>query len=75
MNHVPAAQPYREQQAGSLQTGDHLLLPDGLRSAEVHSVEIENDDFGAPAIFCFGHPPMHSGRKSHAEHSGSSKKS
>ena len=50
MNHVPAAQPYREQQAGSLQTGDHLLLPDGLRSAEVHSVEIENDDFGAPAI-------------------------
>ncbi|MDQ1594125.1 MAG: hypothetical protein QOH40_681 [Arthrobacter pascens] len=50
MNHVPAAQTYREQQAGSLQTGDHLLLPDGLRSAEVHSVEIENDDFGAPAI-------------------------
>ena len=50
MNHVPPAQTYREQQAGSLQTGDHLLLPDGLRSAEVHSVEIENDDFGAPAI-------------------------
>lgn len=50
MNHVPAAQTYREQQAGSLQPGDHLLLPDGLRTAEVHSVEIENDDFGAPAI-------------------------
>jgi hypothetical protein len=50
MNHQPAAQTYREQQAGSLQTGDHLLLPDGQRSAEIHSVEIENDDFGSPAI-------------------------
>jgi uncharacterized protein DUF6707 len=50
MNHQPAAQTYRAQQAGSLQTGDHLLLPDGQRSAEVHSVEIENDDFGTPAI-------------------------
>lgn len=50
MNHLPAAQTYREQQAGSLQTGDHLLLPDGLRSAEIHSVNIENDDFGTPAL-------------------------
>lgn len=50
MNHQPAAQTYREQPAGSLQTGDHLLLPDGQRSAEIHSVEIENDDFGSPAI-------------------------
>lgn len=50
MNHQPATQTYREQQAGSLQTGDHLLLPDGQRSAEIHSVEIENDDFGSPAI-------------------------
>ncbi|WP_251036597.1 DUF6707 family protein [Arthrobacter sp. ISL-28] len=50
MNHQPAAQTYREQQAGSLQSGDHLLLPDGQRSAEIHSVEIENDDFGSPAI-------------------------
>jgi hypothetical protein len=50
MNHQPAAQTYRAQQAGSLQTGDHLLLPDGQRSAEIHSVEIEQDDFGTPAI-------------------------
>src|SRR5687768_17341422 len=50
MNHLPAAQTYREQQAGSLQTGDHLLLPDGQRSAEIHSVHIENDDFGVPAL-------------------------
>lgn len=50
MNHLPAAQAYREQQAGSLQAGDHLLLPDGLRSAEIHSVDIENDDFGVPAL-------------------------
>ena len=50
MNHLPAARTYREQQAGSLQTGDHLLLPDGLRSAEIHSVDIENDDFGVPAL-------------------------
>lgn len=50
MNHLPAAKTYREQQAGSLQTGDHLLLPDGLRSAEIHSVDVENDDFGVPAL-------------------------
>ena len=50
MNHPPAAQNFREQQAGSLQAGDHLLLPDGERSAEIHSVEVENDDFGTPAI-------------------------
>ncbi|WP_457972605.1 DUF6707 family protein [Arthrobacter sp. D1-17] len=50
MNHLPAAQTYREQQAGSLQAGDHLLLPDGLRPAEIHSVHIENDDFGVPAL-------------------------
>ncbi|MCC2661353.1 MAG: hypothetical protein K0R37_2127, partial [Arthrobacter sp.] len=50
MNHLPAARTYREQQAGSLQTGDHLLLPDGLRSAEIHSVDVENDDFGVPAL-------------------------
>jgi hypothetical protein len=50
MTHPPAAQNFREQQAGSLQAGDHLLLPDGERSAEIHSVEIENDDFGTPAI-------------------------
>lgn len=50
MTHPPAAQNFREQQAGSLQTGDQLLLPDGERSAEIHSVEVENDDFGTAAI-------------------------
>ena len=50
MNHPAAAKTYREQQAGSLRAGDHLLLPDGERSAEIHSVEVENDDFGSPAI-------------------------
>ncbi|WP_104140365.1 DUF6707 family protein [Arthrobacter sp. ZGTC131] len=50
MNHPPAAQNSHEKQAGSLQAGDHLLLPDGQRSAEIHSVEVENDDFGTPAI-------------------------
>ncbi|RAM38826.1 DUF6707 family protein [Arthrobacter globiformis] len=49
MNHPAAAKTYREQQAGSLRAGDHLLLPDGERSAEIHSVEVETDDFGSPA--------------------------
>ncbi|MDP9693078.1 UNVERIFIED_ORG: hypothetical protein J2X79_000615 [Arthrobacter globiformis] len=50
MNHPAAAKTYREQQAGSLRAGDHLLLPDGERSAEIHAVEVETDDFGSPAI-------------------------
>lgn len=50
MNHPAAAKTLREQQAGSLRAGDHLLLPDGERSAEIHSVEVETDDFGSPAI-------------------------
>ncbi|MFE4834998.1 DUF6707 family protein [Arthrobacter sp. NPDC056691] len=50
MNHPAAAKTYLEQQAGSLRAGDHLLLPDGERSAEIHSVEVETDDFGSPAI-------------------------
>jgi hypothetical protein len=50
MNHPAAAKTFREQQAGSLRAGDHLVLPDGERSAEIHSVEVETDDFGSPAI-------------------------
>jgi hypothetical protein len=50
MTHPPAAQHYSELQAGSLQTGHHLLLPDGERSAEVQSVLVETDDFGTPAV-------------------------
>lgn len=50
MTHRPAAQHYSELQAGSLQTGHLLLLPDGERSAEVQSVLVEDDDFGSPAV-------------------------
>ncbi|HKS00335.1 MAG TPA: DUF6707 family protein [Arthrobacter sp.] len=50
MNHPAAAKTFREQQAGSLRAGDHLVLPDGERSAEIHAVEVETDDFGSPAI-------------------------
>lgn len=49
MTHPPAAQ-HSELQAGSLQTGHLLLLPDGERSAEIESVLVENDDFGTPAV-------------------------
>ena len=50
MTHPPAAQHYSELQAGSLQTGHLLLLPDGERSAEIQSVLVEDDDFGTPAV-------------------------
>lgn len=50
MTHPPAAPNYIEQQAGSLQSGDHLLLPDGNRSAEIQRIDIETDDFGIPAM-------------------------
>jgi hypothetical protein len=50
MTHRPAAQHYSELQAGSLQSGHLLLLPDGGRSAEIQSVLVENDDFGTPAV-------------------------
>jgi hypothetical protein len=50
MTHRPAALHYSELQAGSLQAGDHLLLPDGERTAEIERVLIENDDFGTPAV-------------------------
>ena len=50
MTHPPAAPNYIEQQAGSLQSGDHLLLPDGNRSAEIQRVDVETDDFGTPAM-------------------------
>ncbi|WP_024365222.1 DUF6707 family protein [Arthrobacter sp. TB 26] len=50
MTHPPADPNYIEQQAGSLQSGDHLLLPDGNRSAEIQRVDVETDDFGTPAM-------------------------
>ncbi|WP_458780965.1 DUF6707 family protein [Arthrobacter sp. D3-16] len=49
MTETPARQ-HREQQAGALATGDHILLPGGERTAEIHQVELEPDDFGAPAL-------------------------
>src|SRR3954471_10498325 len=50
MTHPPASRNYSEQQAGSLRAGDHLILPDGNRSAGIHRVDVETDDFGTPAI-------------------------
>ena len=50
MTETPAARHYSEQQAGSLTTGDELLLPDGERTAEIQHVEVESDDFGTPAV-------------------------
>src|SRR6478735_4247320 len=50
MTHPPASRNYSEQQAGSLRAGDHLILPDGNRSAEIHRVDVEADDFGTPAV-------------------------
>lgn len=50
MTETPAARHYSEQQAGSLTTGDQLLLPDGARTAEIEQVQLESDDFGTPAV-------------------------
>ena len=50
MTHPPASRNYSEQQAGSLRAGDHLILPNGNRSAEIHRVDVETDDFGTPAM-------------------------
>ncbi|MFP5311393.1 MAG: DUF6707 family protein [Actinomycetes bacterium] len=50
MTESPAARHHREQQAGSLTTGSHILLPDGHRTAEIDQVELEHDDFGSPAL-------------------------
>lgn len=50
MTHLPASGNYSEQQAGALRSGDHLLLPDGGRSAEIQRVDVETDDFGTAAI-------------------------
>ena len=56
MTHPPAAPNYIEQQAGSLQSGDHLLLPDGNRSAEIQRVDVETDDFAGELIHHDQHP-------------------
>jgi hypothetical protein len=50
MTETPAARNYSKQQAGSLTTGSIILLPDGKRTAEIRQVELEQDDFGVPAL-------------------------
>ena len=50
MTHPPASRNYSQQQAGALQSGDHLLLPDGDRLAEIQRVDVETDDFGTAAM-------------------------
>jgi hypothetical protein len=50
MTETPAARHYSDLQAGSLKTGDQLLLPDGERTAKIQQVELESDDFGSPAL-------------------------
>ncbi|QDY89333.1 hypothetical protein E7Y32_03250 [Arthrobacter sp. UKPF54-2] len=50
MTHPTASLNYSERQAGSLRTGDLLLLPDAERTAEIVRVDVDNDDFGSPAI-------------------------
>jgi hypothetical protein len=50
MTETPSSRYYSEQQAGSLTTGDQLLLPDGERTAEIQQVEVQSDDYGAPAV-------------------------
>ncbi|OFI38557.1 hypothetical protein BIU82_04355 [Arthrobacter sp. SW1] len=50
MTHSPADQQYREKQAGALQSGDYLYLPGDGPAEEITGIELEYDDFGAPAL-------------------------
>ncbi|MFD5278558.1 DUF6707 family protein [Pseudarthrobacter sp. NPDC058362] len=50
MTESPAARRHSEQQAGALAAGSTIVLPDGERTAEIHRVDLELDDFGAPAL-------------------------
>ena len=50
MTHSPADQQYREKQAGALQIGDYLYLPGDGPAEEITHIELEHDDFGAPAL-------------------------
>lgn len=50
MTHPTASLNYSERQAGSLRTGDLLLLPDATRTAEIQRVDVDDDDFGSPAL-------------------------
>ncbi|WP_028265781.1 DUF6707 family protein [Arthrobacter sp. MA-N2] len=50
MTHSPADQQYREKQAGALQVGDYLFLPGDGPAEEITHIEVEQDDFGVPAL-------------------------
>lgn len=50
MTHSPADQQYREKQAGALQIGDYVFLPGDGPAEEITHIELEHDDFGAPAL-------------------------
>ncbi|MEV8148826.1 DUF6707 family protein [Arthrobacter sp. NPDC080073] len=50
MTHSPADQQYREKQAGALQIGDYLYLPGDGPAEQITHIELEHDDFGAPAL-------------------------
>ena len=50
MNQPSATRTHHEKQAGLLQTGDHVLLPDGGHAAQIQELEVETDDFGSPAL-------------------------
>ncbi|HKU30932.1 MAG TPA: DUF6707 family protein [Arthrobacter sp.] len=50
MTHSPASQQYREKQAGDLQPGDFVYLPGDGPAEEIASVEVQNDDYGVPAL-------------------------
>ncbi|MBN9129009.1 MAG: hypothetical protein J0I04_05050 [Paenarthrobacter ureafaciens] len=50
MTHSPATQQYREKQAGDLQPGDFVYLPGDGPAEEITSVDVQNDDYGVPAL-------------------------
>lgn len=50
MTHSPAAQQYREKQAGDLQIGDHVFPPGDGQAEEISRIETIHDDFGVPAL-------------------------
>ncbi|MCA4134382.1 DUF6707 family protein [Arthrobacter sp. M4] len=49
MTHSPAAQEFVEKEAGALRVGDQILLPGGS-TAQIGSIDLESDDYGAPAL-------------------------
>ncbi|WP_347109600.1 DUF6707 family protein [Paenarthrobacter sp. S56] len=50
MTQSPASQEYREKQAGDLRPGDFVYLPGDGPAEEVATVEVQDDDYGVPAL-------------------------